>query len=207
MAREGSALVSGFRPDPITVVEREADRIVVSLYGEHDISTLAELSEAMAQGIALDDAEVVVDLSGVEFMGAGTVTVIVRARDFLRALAWADGAFAVKVRQAIARRVRAGRTHRRTGAAPRRRTPAPLPGERPDQRCVTKPEVTDVGSASGKPSSSATGTSSIGSGVSVSALSSERDGLKAAGSQSRTLATRGGHDPDVSLRGCDEAGP
>ena len=39
----------------------------------------------MARGIALDDAEVVVDLSGVKFMGAATVTVIVRARDFLRA--------------------------------------------------------------------------------------------------------------------------
>ncbi len=75
----------GFRPDPITVVEPDVDRTVVSLYGDHDISTLAELSEAMARGIALDDAEVVVDLSGVKFMGAATVTVIVRARDFLRA--------------------------------------------------------------------------------------------------------------------------
>ena len=84
MAREGSAVVSGSCPDPIAVVERQADRIVVSLYGEHDIATLAELSEAMAQGIALDDAEIVVDLSGVEFMGAAAASLIVRARDFLR---------------------------------------------------------------------------------------------------------------------------
>jgi anti-anti-sigma factor len=85
VAREGSAVVSGFRPDPIAVVERQAHRTVVSLYGEHDIATLAELSEAMARGIALDDSDIVVDLSAVEFMGAATATVIVQARDFLRA--------------------------------------------------------------------------------------------------------------------------
>ena len=124
MAREGSAVVSGFRPDPIAVVERQADRIVVSLYGEHDIATLAELSEAMAQGIALDDAEIVVDLSGVEFMGAATASVIVRARDFLRTHSRPHRAFPLEVRSAIARRVRAHRTHRRTRAADRRRTPA-----------------------------------------------------------------------------------
>jgi anti-anti-sigma factor len=83
VAREGSAVVRAIRPAPI-LVEREANRTVVSLCGEHDIATLAELSEAMARGIALDHADVVVDLSGVEFMGAATVTVIVRARDFLR---------------------------------------------------------------------------------------------------------------------------
>ena len=83
MAREGFAVVRGIRPDPV-LVEREANRTVVSLRGEHDIATLAELSEAMARGIALDHADVVVDLSGVEFMGAATATVIVRARDFLR---------------------------------------------------------------------------------------------------------------------------
>ena len=85
VATQGFAVVRGFRPDPITVVQRQADRTVVSLYGEHDIATLAELSEALARGIALDDAEVVVDLSGVEFMAAATASVIVRARDFLRA--------------------------------------------------------------------------------------------------------------------------
>jgi anti-anti-sigma factor len=85
VSREGSAVISGFRPDPITVVARQADRTVVSLYGEHDIGTLAELSSAMAGAIALDDADVVVDLSGVQFMGAATATVIERARCFLHA--------------------------------------------------------------------------------------------------------------------------
>lgn len=85
MACEGSAVVSGFRPDRTTVITRDANRTVVSLHGEHDIATLAELSKAMARGIALDDLDVVVDLSRVDFMGASTATVIVRAREFLQA--------------------------------------------------------------------------------------------------------------------------
>ena len=63
---------------------RNSDRTVVWLRGEHDVSTVAALSEVMARAIALDDADVVVDLSDVQFMGAATVGVIVRAREFLR---------------------------------------------------------------------------------------------------------------------------
>ncbi len=84
MAREGFAVVSGIRPDPIAV-ERQANCTVVSLSGEHDVETLDELSEAIARGIAWDDAEVVVDLSGVEFMSAASAAVLVRARDLLQA--------------------------------------------------------------------------------------------------------------------------
>jgi anti-anti-sigma factor len=61
-----------------------SDRTVVWLRGEHDVSTVAALSETMARAIALDDADVVVDLSEVQFMGAATVGVIIRAREFLR---------------------------------------------------------------------------------------------------------------------------
>ena len=64
-------------------VSRESDRAVVWLRGEHDIATTVELSETMARAIALDEPGVVVDLSGVHFMGAATVGVIVRAREFL----------------------------------------------------------------------------------------------------------------------------
>ena len=56
MAREGYAVLRGSRADPV-LVEREANRTVVSLRGEHDIATLAELSEAMARGIALNHAD------------------------------------------------------------------------------------------------------------------------------------------------------
>jgi len=62
---------------------REDDRTVVWLHGEHDISTVAALSEVMAEAIAADDADLVVDLSGVRFMGSATVAVIVRTQEFL----------------------------------------------------------------------------------------------------------------------------
>jgi anti-anti-sigma factor len=63
---------------------RNSDRTVVWLRGEQDVSTVAALSEILARAIALDDADVVVDLSEVQFMGAATVGVIIRAREFLR---------------------------------------------------------------------------------------------------------------------------
>ena len=56
----------------------------VFLSGEHDLSTTPALRHVMAEAIATNDADVVVDLSDVEFMGATTVGVIVRARAFLR---------------------------------------------------------------------------------------------------------------------------
>jgi anti-anti-sigma factor len=61
----------------------EPVRHVVSLCGEHDRSTVAALSEVLARAIAADHADLVLDLSGVEFMDAATVGVIVRAREFL----------------------------------------------------------------------------------------------------------------------------
>ena len=60
-------------------------RTVLWLRGEHDTSTVAELSEAMAAAIARDEGNVVVDLSGVDFMDASTVGVVVRARAVLAA--------------------------------------------------------------------------------------------------------------------------
>jgi anti-anti-sigma factor len=58
---------------------------VVWLRGEHDCFTVREVVATMARAITLGDAELVVDLSGVEFMGAATVGVLVRARALLRA--------------------------------------------------------------------------------------------------------------------------
>lgn len=63
---------------------RGAPGVVVWLRGEHDLSTAPALSEAMAWIIAVDDADVVVDLSEVQFMGAATVGVLIRARELLR---------------------------------------------------------------------------------------------------------------------------
>jgi len=74
---------------PVTVAPRRAlathdvHRSVVWLQGEHDVATMENLCEMLARTIALDDADVVVDLSEVTFMGAETVGVLVRARQFL----------------------------------------------------------------------------------------------------------------------------
>jgi anti-anti-sigma factor len=59
-------------------------RTVVWMRGEHDIATVDALSETMARAIALDDADLLVDLSDVEFMGAATVGVLSRTREYLR---------------------------------------------------------------------------------------------------------------------------
>lgn len=72
------------REDLLAFVEREAGRTVVWLQGEHDASTAKALWETIGRAIALDDADLVVDLSGVEFMGSATVGVIIRACESLR---------------------------------------------------------------------------------------------------------------------------
>jgi anti-anti-sigma factor len=71
--RRGSAEYAG----------RDADRTVVRLRGEHDTSTVDELSQTVARAIALDDGDLVIDLSGVEFMGAATIGVLVSASQAL----------------------------------------------------------------------------------------------------------------------------
>jgi anti-anti-sigma factor len=55
----------------------------VWLSGEHDLSTVDALSQTLARAFALDDADVVLDLSDVQFMGAATIDVIVRASGVL----------------------------------------------------------------------------------------------------------------------------
>jgi anti-anti-sigma factor len=72
------------RRDHVSFAERDADRTVVWLQGEHDASTVVAFWDTMGRAIALDDADVIVDLSDVEFMGSATVGVIIRARESLR---------------------------------------------------------------------------------------------------------------------------
>jgi anti-anti-sigma factor len=59
-------------------------RTVVWLRGEHDVSTVDALSETLAGAMAIGDCDLVVDLSEVEFMGAATIGVLVRARELLQ---------------------------------------------------------------------------------------------------------------------------
>jgi anti-anti-sigma factor len=83
MAPIESVCVTASRRGLPALARRDAAGTVVRLRGEHDASTVAALSETMARAIALDDADLVVDLSEVQFMGSATVGVIVRARELL----------------------------------------------------------------------------------------------------------------------------
>jgi anti-sigma B factor antagonist len=73
----------GLRRRCVPFVRRRESQTVVWLSGDHDLLTVAALSETLARAFALDDADVVLDLSGVRFMGAATVDVVVRAKDLL----------------------------------------------------------------------------------------------------------------------------
>jgi anti-anti-sigma factor len=67
-----------------TAVSREGARTVVWLNGEHDIATSVALADTLAGAISLDDADLVVDLSGVTFMAGATISELVRSEHALR---------------------------------------------------------------------------------------------------------------------------
>jgi anti-anti-sigma factor len=73
------------RDDLLGVAASDTTGVVVWLGGEHDLSTVVELSAALAQAITLGDADVVVDVTEVQYIGAATVGVLYRARELLRA--------------------------------------------------------------------------------------------------------------------------
>jgi anti-anti-sigma factor len=62
----------------------DVDRGVVWVRGEQDVSTTAALSATIARAMTLDSADFVVDFSGVQFLDASTVGVIIRSREWLR---------------------------------------------------------------------------------------------------------------------------
>jgi anti-anti-sigma factor len=75
---------------------------VVWLNGEHDISTDGALARTLAHAIALDATTLIIDLSEVEFMGASTLGIILRARDYLQRR---SGSLAVRSASPMARRM------------------------------------------------------------------------------------------------------
>jgi anti-anti-sigma factor len=81
----GATETSSGADDPCGTVSAttEAGQTVVSLFGEHDLSTRAALSVVLARAIG-DDADVAIDLSGVVFMDASTIGVLVHTRSVLR---------------------------------------------------------------------------------------------------------------------------
>ncbi len=57
---------------------------VVWVRGDQDISTRVKLSMTISEASRLDEADIIVDLSGVTFMDASTIGVLVDARNRLR---------------------------------------------------------------------------------------------------------------------------
>ena len=75
---------SVWRRGPAVFSGCDADHGVVWVRGAHDASTVVALCMTVARAVAFDDSDLVVDLSGVTFMDAATVAVLVRAEAFLR---------------------------------------------------------------------------------------------------------------------------
>ena len=57
--------------------QHDARETVVWLRGKHDASTVAALSATLAKAISLGHPDLVVDLSGVQYLGAATVSLII----------------------------------------------------------------------------------------------------------------------------------
>ena len=68
----------------VSATALDTDLGVVWVRGEQDVSTVTALSATIARAMTRDEADLVVDFSGVQFMDASTVGVIVRTRQFLR---------------------------------------------------------------------------------------------------------------------------
>lgn len=68
----------------MVLTEYKADRTVVCLRGELDAFTAGALSETIARAMALDESDLVIDLSGVEFMAVATVGVLCHTGELLR---------------------------------------------------------------------------------------------------------------------------
>ena len=68
------------------LVSRDGERVVVWLEGEQDIATLAVLADTLANVTSADDANLIVDLSGVTFMSSATIDQLIRTRNLLLGL-------------------------------------------------------------------------------------------------------------------------
>ncbi|HEX6239124.1 MAG TPA: STAS domain-containing protein [Acidimicrobiales bacterium] len=77
-----SVSVTGRGPNEL--VRRVAARTVVRVRGDQDDANVAALAGALAAAISIDDADLVVDLSEVQYMGAAAVRAVVRAGELLR---------------------------------------------------------------------------------------------------------------------------
>ena len=87
MASRGATPAPVSRPGLSAIAGADGERTVVQIWGEHDVATVAALSVTISLAVARSDGGLVLDLSGVDFMDAATVGVIVRTRMYLHAQA------------------------------------------------------------------------------------------------------------------------
>ena len=71
------------RRDAWSRLSVDGDRTIVRLAGEYDIATAYLLAETLAKAIALNEADLVVDLREVTFISSAAINVIVRGRTFM----------------------------------------------------------------------------------------------------------------------------
>ena len=83
MARSGSASLKLIYSSTSSTRDN-ADRADVVLHGEHDIATVADLTQTLRRATAAVNGDLVVDLADVDFMGAAAVGVFIRASEELR---------------------------------------------------------------------------------------------------------------------------
>ena len=62
---------------------REREPTIVWLIGEEDIATVAILADTLARAGAVDNSDLIVDLSRVTFLSTATIDELIRVRDIL----------------------------------------------------------------------------------------------------------------------------
>jgi anti-anti-sigma factor len=67
------------------LVATDGARMAVWLSGEHDLASTGLLTAALAEAIAAEDRDVVVDMTYLTFMDGSTLGLLIRSRDFLAA--------------------------------------------------------------------------------------------------------------------------
>jgi len=72
------------RGRPAPFVSREAGRSVVWLAGDQDIATVSVLAETLGNVTALDDADLVIDMSAVAFVDSATLRALTDCGRVLR---------------------------------------------------------------------------------------------------------------------------
>jgi anti-sigma B factor antagonist len=66
------------------VVETDSRSVVITLHGELDLASAADVSQAIADAGASGAAVVIVDLRGLEFMDSAGISVLVRGHEAAR---------------------------------------------------------------------------------------------------------------------------